>query len=208
MNILIFGASGKIGSRLVKVLLDRGHTVTVFVHTSGSFIESDNLHIKRGDIHDQQSVENAILNQDIIVSTLGSWGTKQKDILSTAMKHIIPAMKKAGIKRIVTLTGAGAKLPDEKLSFINFLNRTAISLGAKAILKDSEDHLKLLSNSQLEWTSLRSPVMTNNDSARYKLSLESPAPWELIGRHSVVLALLHVIENNPMPRKAPFITSK
>lgn len=208
MNIIIFGASGKVGSQLVEVLLERGHNITVFIHSSGNFTKSANLHITHGDIHDQKSVEDAIVGQEVIVSTLGSWGTKHKDIVSTATKHLIPAMKKAGITRIVTVTGAGAKMPQEKLSLLYSINRTAISLGAGKILKDSENHLKLLQESSLEWTSVRSPIMNSKDTARYKLSNTPPAPWAFISRHAVVLALLNIIENNPMPKQAPYISSK
>lgn len=208
MKIIIFGASGKVGSELVKVLLDRGHEITVFVHSSGSFVETEQLHIKRGDIHDAASVKNAIKNQEVVVSTLGSWGTKTKDIVSVATKNIIPIMEKIGIKRFVSLTGAGAQLPQEKLPLLYSLNHMAISLCANKILKDSETHMKMLHYSTLDWTVIRSPVMTSTDTAKYRLSNTPSVPWALISRHAVVLAMLYVIENNTEIRRAPYVTSK
>jgi len=37
MNIIVFGANGKVGTKVVAKLLDRGHNVTAFIYGKSSF---------------------------------------------------------------------------------------------------------------------------------------------------------------------------
>jgi putative NADH-flavin reductase len=162
MKLVIFGAGGKVGQKVVVEALRRGHEVTAFVHRSkGELSGNSQLVVVQGDIHVTQDVKNALAGQAAVISALGSWGTPSKDILASAMRQIIPAMEQTGMKRIVTLTGNGASDLNDKPNLIDKLMHTFLGLMAAKILDDGEEHLRLLRNSQLAWTTLRSPVMSN-----------------------------------------------
>jgi len=208
MKIVVFGASGRVGSLLVEKLHDKGHELTVFVHTSGDFAESAKLRVIKGDIHNPEDVFNAVKNQDVVVSTLGSWGTKTKDIVSTATKNIIPAMEQYDVKRFVSVTGSAAKTLGEKLTFVQTISRLALLVFARPIVKDAETHLALLSHCNIDWTALRSPVMTRAVKTDYELGLKPSAPWAVISRISVVNALVELTEKEKFVRQAPFITKR
>ena len=119
MHIVIFGANGRVGSRLVRELVKDGHEVRACVHGRHDFETGQNLEVIEVDIYDANGVARAVQGQDVVVSTLGSWGTKRKDVLSSAMRHIIPAMKAHNVSRIITLTGAGAFDADDTPSFVD-----------------------------------------------------------------------------------------
>jgi len=209
MHIALFGASGKVGSQLLNVLLERGHNVTVLVHNKKlKLAEVPNLKIITGDIYNPADVFKVIDSCEVVVSTLGSWGSKNKDIVSTATKNIIPAMEKARVKRFVSVTGGSAKLPNEKFSLIPNAMHFILGFTAKPIVNDAEEHLRLLASSNLDWTSIRAPIMTNQDTSKYRLSMEPVQPWATISRHAVVTAMLNVIENDTFHAAAPFISSK
>lgn len=206
MNITVFGASGKVGRLLCTELLRRGHSITAFVHNNaGILTASEQLKIVAGDVHTPNDVLPVLSGCDVVVSCLGSWGTKSKDIVGTATAVIIPAMQQNGIKRFVSVTGSAAMVPGQKLSLVDSLTRTLLGLIAKPILVDGEKHLQLLSKSSLDWTAIRSPAMSSGTSTGYMLSTKSPALWVRVSRASVVCALADVIEQGSFVGEAPFI---
>jgi putative NADH-flavin reductase len=72
MKLLVFGATGGTGGRLVQQALQEGHVVTAFARDpSKVHLAHDNLRVVRGDILDAGSVESAVAGQDAVVSGLG-----------------------------------------------------------------------------------------------------------------------------------------
>ena len=205
MNILIFGANGNIGTRVVSRLLKDDHQVTAFVHGESHLSEHDHLKVLTGDVRSASDVSQALQDVDIVISTLGSWGTKSKDILSTGMQVIIPAMEKAGIQRIVSLTGSGVLLPTDSVAWYDRLNPLLLRIVAPKILIDGEKHIQELSKSDLDWTVVRSPVMKNSSSDAYTLSNTPALPWKRASRGSVAHAIVDLALSNDQVKQAPFL---
>lgn len=187
------------------MLLERNHSVTAFTHGTVNLQTNPRLTIISGDIHNKSDIKAALAHADLIISTLGSWGTKKKDTLTAGMKNIIPAMEKLSIKRIVSLTGAGVLLPGDSASWYDYLNPLLLKIIAPRILADGERHIELLVSSQLEWTVLRSPVMKDGAIAGYTLRSRPPLPWKRVARNDVATALVDLAESGSYVRSAPFI---
>ena len=206
-QITVFGASGQIGRRVVELLLERGYKVIAAVHGHNPLPEHEHLTVVTVDIYDAVSVEQAMNGSSVIISALGSWGTKRKDILTVGMRYIIPAMEKLQIRRIVSLTGADARAAGDKMRIIHRLTHIALGVVAPKILRDGEQHIALLGQSQLDWTVVRSPIMSSADNVGYGvLSLHRPLPWQRISRQYVAEAMVRVIEDNEWARQAPYIS--
>lgn len=208
MKVTVFGASGKVGQILVATLLANGYSVNAFIHHNSPFEETAGLNIFQGDIYDLNQVREAIKGSQAILSTLGSWGTPQKDIVASGTKNIITAMSDNPRRRIITLTGSDAVLEGEKRSFISRLTHLLISISpARKILQDGERHMKLLHDSNLDWSVIRSPAMTGLGKAdRYKLSNSRSLPWQTVNRLCVALAMVKVLESEEFIKQAPFIS--
>jgi putative NADH-flavin reductase len=202
MQVTVLGGSGKIGRLVVAELLRRGHTVMALVHRHG-LPERPHLTSVKGDVHDKASIQTVLEGSDAVISTLGSWGTKQKDVLSSAMSLVIPAMDTLGIRRIVTLTGSGATLPNEHAGPLEWLSNLPLRLAAPKILEDGEKHLAMLAESPLDWTVVRSPVMNNRDRSAYTLELNGGGLT--ISRQAVANALVDLAEHGEWPHQAPFV---
>ncbi len=203
MRLTVFGANGKVGSLVVKAALSRGHEVVAFVHSSAP-AAADRLTILRGDIYNKADVDKAISGSDVVISALSSWGTPKKDVLSAAMEHIIPAMEAARIQRIVSLTGNVALAPGDTPSAFMKMARMGMRLAAARIIDDGEQHIALLATSTLNWSVVRSPVMTTMGSTDYKLTLE-PSMAPTIHRQAVADSLLALAEGESWSRQAPII---
>jgi putative NADH-flavin reductase len=73
MKLLVFGASGGTGSRLVQQALDQGHVVTAFARDPVKIrLTHANLRVVRGDILQPDSVDRAMTGQEAVMSALGT----------------------------------------------------------------------------------------------------------------------------------------
>lgn len=209
-QITVFGASGRVGSLVIEQALAKGYSVVAFVHHKPKFADQPNLKVVQGDIHTPADVSSAVKGSSAVISALGSWGTKSKDIVCSGTQNIIPAMKNEGVQRIITLTGSDARAAGDKLGWLHRLTHSLINISpARKILIDGEKHVKLLEASDLDWTTVRSPVMNQRGKALdYRLEDKRSLPWATINRRSVADSLVDLIENKQYSRKAPFIVRR
>ncbi len=205
MKIVVFGASGRVGRRVVELLVHQGHMVFAVVHHNDPFQGTPNLFVKQMDVHDAGAVAAVLEESDAVISTLGSWGTKTGDVLSSAMESIIPAMKKHGVRRIVTLTGAVAFLPGEKPTLNQRLVQNVLKKADKRVIEDGEKHIQLLQASELDWTVLRSPVMMTLGKPTYQLADKLSGATASIHRQAVAQAMVDQIGDNTWLQQAPTI---
>ena len=96
MNILIIGSTGGTGKQLIAQALERGHNVTAFARNTSKIKTShDRLKVIQGNVMDINSLQDAVIAQDVVLSALGHkrWFYPTK-ILSEGTKNIIKAMEK------------------------------------------------------------------------------------------------------------------
>ena len=55
MRIVLYGATGMVGTRILQELLSRGHTVTAVVRDPSKLKAQNNLTIEKGDLLDADS---------------------------------------------------------------------------------------------------------------------------------------------------------
>ncbi len=149
--MIIFGANGRVGRKLVEYAFKAGYKVTAFVRNSAQFpLGHLTDRVIEGDVLDAQAVMSAMAGHQVVMSSIG---TRQLDepvtTMSTAMQHIVAAMKAHGVWRIVGVAGAGI-LQDSRDQL-----RMDNSSFPQMFRHVSEDHLrewKILEASGLKWT--------------------------------------------------------
>jgi len=115
LNILVYGATGRVGSRVVNEALDRGHTVTA-VSRDPSRIkrQHDKLSTAKGDVLDQESVVGLVSDQDVIVVSVRGSVDKSKDPEKTvhriAVEILVGVLRGIGdsAPRLIFVGGAGS----------------------------------------------------------------------------------------------------
>lgn len=109
MKVLLIGATGNLGIRLVAALLTHGHGVVAFVRSSNK-LESllptsvyRQISVVQGDATDPISIKRAILDAscDAVVNTAGlaalpPWG---KSELPAIFRAVLDAVREAGLDR-------------------------------------------------------------------------------------------------------------
>jgi uncharacterized protein len=110
MNIAIIGANGKIGSRITEEALSRGHKVTGIARNPDSGIKNGNVTWRKADALDTDLLATIIKGHDALISAFGiEWGNPATYPLFTVVANsIIRASKKAALKRLLIVGGAGS----------------------------------------------------------------------------------------------------
>jgi putative NADH-flavin reductase len=208
MQITIFGASGRVGQLIVQRALALNYEVVAVTHSQSPFQEQTHLKTIQGDIKNAAFVAQAMHSSDAVISALGSWGTKTKDIVASGTKNIIMAAENQHLNRVITLTGTAAFASTDQVSSLDKLSHLFLSIVAPKILKDGEAHLGMLEASNLDWTCIRSPAMSSTNYDGYVLKTRLASLLARIPRQAVAKAMIDQLTATDQYRKAPVIYQK
>src|SRR5690348_13841633 len=141
MKLAVFGATGRTGRQLVEQALQAGHEVVALVRTPSKLvIQNPKLRVIQGDAMNPADVDKVVQGSDAVISVLGQSKDSPRDMQTVAITNIIAAMNKYGVKRLVSLTGAGVDDPRDRPKFANHLIKMALKLMSGHVLKDAENH--------------------------------------------------------------------
>ncbi len=114
-TILVTGATGYIGGRLVPPLLEAGHTVKVLARSPQKLKDVpwvDSVEVIRGDLEDPESLQKACAGVDILyylVHSMSSGHGSFEDAETASAKNVATACRQAGVGRIIYLGGLHPK---------------------------------------------------------------------------------------------------
>lgn len=99
-RIALIGASGNVGSRILKELSDRGHQVTAIARTPEKIQSLQGVTAVGGDVKDGKGLTALLEGHDAVVSS----------VRFTDMEFglLIDAVRAAGVKRYLVVGGAGS----------------------------------------------------------------------------------------------------
>ncbi|CAN5606373.1 NAD(P)H-binding protein [soil metagenome] len=204
MKLTIFGATGRTGRHLLEQALADGHEVTAFVRDPAKLpVQDERLHVVQGDIRDAQRVEEAVRGADAVLSALSSG----KEVLTQAAQHIIPAMRAHGVRRLISLVGAGVPDAQDPSSAGRSFMRGLMKLVARDVLQDAERHAELVRESGLDWTLVRPPRLDDGPRERtYRTGILKLGPAESISRADVADFMLKLAGDHQYVRQAPMVS--
>ena len=109
-KVALIGASGFVGSAILKELLDRGYQVEALVnHPENVKVQSPALTVKKADVSDEKSLEEDLRGFNSVISAYNpGWANPNiyEETLANYPK-ILNAAKKAGVHRLLIVGGAG-----------------------------------------------------------------------------------------------------
>lgn len=112
MRVVLYGATGMIGSRILKELLSRGHAVTAVARDPSKLKAEKNLTIETGDILDANSIAKLGWGADVLISAYGPpSGDQASDPAKTLLdvtRALMAGARRAGAPRIIMVGGAGS----------------------------------------------------------------------------------------------------
>lgn len=210
-HILVIGGTKGIGLETVKQALERGHAVRAFSRKAGQFsLDHFNLEKLSGDACDPTDVAHALADIDLVVQAIGvDHGPRMilgpVTLFSDSTRVLVPAMKQAGIERLISVTGFGA---GDSRRHIGCLQRIPFTLLLGRAYDDKSLQERLIQESGLQWIIVRPTILTNGSlTGRYHV-LNTPREWRngLISRADVADFIVRQAETFDYAGKAPVLT--
>jgi putative NADH-flavin reductase len=151
MKIAVFGAGGRIGSRIVDEALNRGHDVTAVVRHPESYTKiHTHLKVAKGDLFNSQDVETGAFDQDAVVSAYSPAAGVPPTTITELVTPLINGLKQAHVKRLIVVGGAGSLEVAPGLQLVDTPDFPAIY---KPVSLAHREALKLYQKeNELEWT--------------------------------------------------------
>jgi putative NADH-flavin reductase len=203
MKIVMFGATGTLGSRILGELTARGHEVTAVIRNPAHAPAGENVTVTAGDIFDSGAVADAARGADVVVSAYGP-GPAKPGSLPDAMKSLVAGVEAAGVKRLLTVGGAGGLQVKPGMRLIDTPDFPA---EWKAIAQAHIDALDVLRRSNLDWTSVSPAAYTHpgKRTGRYRTDTErlivSDGGQSEISAEDFAIAVADEAENAGHPRQ-------
>jgi uncharacterized protein len=149
MNVVLFGASGMVGSRILKELLDRGHHVKAVVRNTARIESRTGLTVQQGNILDPGSVAATAYGSDAAISAYAP-GENPENLL-VATRCLINGLVKVGVKRFIMVGGAASL---EVAPGVQLVDTPDLPADLKPIALAHRDALEILRKSELDWTNV------------------------------------------------------
>jgi len=180
MKIVLIGATGFVGSKILEELLNRNHTVTAVLRNPEK-LQNKNplLSVVKGDVFDEPALANLFKGQDLVISAYNP-GWSNPDIYAEFIKGstaILQATKAAGVARLILIGGAGSLYIAPGIQLIDTPEfPAAIKPGAQAA-RDLLETIK--TEKELDWTYFSPAIEMHQGTAgirrgTYRTGLENP----------------------------------
>ena len=164
-KLLIIGASRGIGLETVRAALRAGHSVRALARTAARIpIQDANLEKVSGDALDRDTIRNALQDVGVVIQTLGVDFAPRlifegTSLFSQSTRILVDAMKTAGVKRLISVTGLGAG--DSRGHGGLFYDAVVFPLLLKRVYDDKDVQEWIIRSSGLDWTIVRPGLLTN-----------------------------------------------
>jgi len=207
MNILIVGATRGVGRQLLEQALASGHAVTALARNPQRLAtRHERLRILKGDILDPDSVAAAMAGQDAVCCTIGvrtPW--EQPAVFSEGTRNLLQAMKQAGVRRLLCVTGIGAGNSKGHGGFL--YDRIFYPLLLKGVYADKDRQESLIEASDVDWTIVRPGFLTNGPlTGNYRMLTDMTGITAgRISRADVAHFILKELESNRHLRQTPLL---
>ena len=148
MNVVLYGATGRAGSRLLTELQSRGHSVTAVARNIAKLPAT--LKARQDDLSNVDTISSIIAGADAVISAYAP-PQDDTDALIGVTERQIAAVKKAGNIRLLVVGGAGSL---EVAPGVSLLASGHLPAEWIPIATSAAKSLKLLQASDINWTYL------------------------------------------------------
>lgn len=176
MKIAIIGATGFVGSTILNELANRNHEITAIARNPKN---SANVNWVKADILNTTELASILKGNDVVISAYNAGWTNPNlyDDFIAGSKSIQEAVKQSGVKRFITIGGAGSLFVAPNLQAVDTPDfPKEYHAGASA----ARDYLNILKEEKdLDWAFFSPafemhPGITTGRTAKYRLGLDNP----------------------------------
>ena len=196
-KIAIIGATGRAGSQLLEEALRRGHSVVAIARNTDTLAARAGVTVEQVDALNAGALQQAISGSDVVISAA--------HFATLPAAAVIGPVKKAGVKRLLVVGGAGSLLlPDGS----RVIDSPGFPAEYKAEASAGAEFLEALRQEQeLDWTFLSpsAEFVETERTGRFRLGhdhlLVSAEGRSWISFADYAIALIDEVEKHQHPRQ-------
>lgn len=170
MKLALIGASGFVGAAVLAEALRRGHAVTALARNPARVAAQPGLTVVQSDAQDAAQVAAAVEGHDLVISAYNPGWTAPGlyDNFLRGSRAIVAGVKRAGVKRLLVVGGAGSLYVAPGVQLVDtdgFTDHVPPNIvpGARAARDALND---LQAEPTLDWTMLSPPALLNPGAAQ------------------------------------------
>jgi uncharacterized protein len=190
MNLVLAGATGNIGGRILDEALNRGHRVTAVTRDPAKLAARDGLEVRKGDTFDVTGFADILRGHHAAILSL-KWN--ENDV-----HRVIAALRDAAVKRCLFVVGAGSLLRTDGRTHFDHMAEKGVQppTSRPAALALAE----IQKVTDLDWTAISPPasIQPGTRTGMFRLGLdhliEDDKGQSLISREDFAVAILDEIE--------------
>ncbi len=197
MKLTVFGATGGIGTQVVRQALDAGHEVVAVVRDPARLDvpARPELEVVRADVMDPEAIGPAVEGADAVVSALGPRRGGPVTVCSDGVRSILRAMDKAAVRRIVVVSASGAFIEPTDALISRLIAKPLLQRILREGMADTRRMEQEVRTSTAGWTLMRPPRLTNRAGrGRYRTAIDRNVGTS-IARADVADAILNALGN-------------
>ncbi|WP_181773418.1 NAD(P)-dependent oxidoreductase [Amycolatopsis pittospori] len=161
MKLTVFGATGGIGTEVVKQALAAGHHVTAVVRDPSRLnAEGGLLEVVVARLSEHGVLTEAVSGRDAVISALGAHDRKPTTVVTDGAHAALAAMRSVGTRRLLVVSASGAFVDGD-----GFFTRNLVKPILGQVLKHNFADMiaaeRIVNASDLDWTIVRPPRLLN-----------------------------------------------
>jgi putative NADH-flavin reductase len=207
MRVLVLGASGGVGRRLLVRGRARGHAIRAQTRDKRRLADvPDDVEVVAADPTDATALRALVAGQEAVIIALGATPGRRTMLFSDVTAKLIPTMQTQGVRRLVAITGVGAG--DTRGHGGLLYDWFIYPLFTRPLYEDKNRQEELVRQSALDWVLVRpAPSKADAGPTPFQVITEVRPETRLrrITREEVADFVLDQLDHDCYLHKAPFI---
>lgn len=208
MRVVVLGAGGGVGRAAVLAASEAGDDVLAAARTVP--VVPRGVEAREVDVRDPESVLAALEAADAVLWCVGVTKTSGPDVGRVGMAHVVAAAGQVGLRRLVSVSGAGVTLAGDRKGTGARLVSALTRRFARDLVDDKAGEHDVLAGSTLSWTEIRPPRLSDGPtSGAWELTDHAPGLRAgAVPRADVAAAMLQVARDDRWAGSSPFIVRR
>jgi putative NADH-flavin reductase len=191
MRLLVIGATGKTGRAIVEQAKARGHSVTTFGRSDANDVVGSPM--------DVDALAAAMRGHDAVLSAIGAGGLGRTSVRADSARAVIAAMQRTAVRRFIVMSST--LVDAHQALLMRFLAATL----AHGHASDQRSMEKIVTASDVDWTIVRPPVLTNGPlTGRVELATSESGEGS-VSRNDVAKLMLDLAEGGGYKRQVAWM---
>jgi len=206
VRLFVLGASGSVGSILLREATLRGHSITAQTRSADKLVKTAAVNVVVGSPTDRSFLSRHMDGHDAVILCVGIDSIGGTTLFSETAKAVVTAMQASDVRRLVAITGIGA---GETRGHGGWLyNWIIYPLFTRNRYADKDRQEMIIEAADLDWTIVRpAPFAKRTGVGPLQVFTEIPNGLQLrsITRAEVADFILESVETGTFIRQKPFI---